>query len=334
MIVSWHRVGIVVFDGYQGLDVVGPWEVFRGADDALALSGSDHRYETVLVGDPASRSETRLGIGPVVRPGDAGRIDTLVLPGGRGVREAAEHPELVADVRRMAAGATRVASVCTGAFLLAAADLAGERPVATHWAYADELRRSFPGLVVDGESIHRCDDSIWSSAGVTAGLDLTLALVEADHGAELAHLVACWFVVFPRRPGGQRQFARAVDAPPSAHPGVAAAREHVERHLADDLRVEALAEAAAMSPRHFSRVFRSEVGLAPAAYVQQRRLEVARDLLEQTTGSLDVVARRCGLGSAETLRRVMARHVGVSPEAYRRRFARTTPSADHEEPPC
>lgn len=323
--VGTHRVGILVVDGYQGLDLVGPFEVFAGASQALSLSGSPDRYEVVLLGtDPDAASETGLRIGPIWSPEEAGPIDTLVLPGGRGIRRAAADPATVDLVRHLGATAGRVASVCTGAFLLAGAGLVGDHPVATHWAYAEQLAAAHPGLRVDGDAIHRHDGRIWSSAGVTAGIDLALAMVEADHGAELAHLVGCWLVVFLRRPGGQRQFARAAAGPPARHPGVAAAQRHVDAHLDGDLRVESLADAAAMSQRHFARTFRAHVGLTPAAYVQQRRLEAARDLLEASDLPLAAIAGRCGLGSVETLRRVMQEQVGVPPETYRTRFSRAS----------
>jgi transcriptional regulator GlxA family with amidase domain len=211
--------------------------------------------------------------------------------------------------------------VCTGAFLLAATGLIDGATVATHWAYADELAQAYPAVRVDGKSIYRHEGRLWTSAGVTAGIDLALAMVEDDHDAELAHLLASWLVVFLRRPGGQRQFARAASGPAAPHPGVADAQRFIDEHLDEELRIDTIAEAVGMSPRNFGRVFRRVTGLTPGAYVQQRRLDVARDLLERTDEPLRGVARRCGLGSTETLRRVMHDQVGVSPEAYRRRFA-------------
>lgn len=316
-----RRIGILVFPGYQGLDVVGPYEVFRGADDALQLSGSPERYEVILIGEPNCASETGLSIGPVVPPHEVGALDTLILPGGRGVRSAAEQPATVKMAEDLAQQAARLATVCTGAFLLAATGRLSGRTVATHWAYAEELASRFPTVSVDGDSIYRQDGHIWSSAGVTAGIDLALALVDADVGPEVAHLVSCWLVVFLRRPGGQRQFARATAGPPPQHGAIAQARQFIHQNLAEDLRVETLAGEVALSQRHFARLFRSETGLTPAAYVQQRRLDAARDLLESTSLPLNHIARNCGLGSSETLRRVMADQVGVSPEAYRSRFS-------------
>jgi len=213
-----------------------------------------------------------------------------------------------------------VATVCSGAFLGAAAGLLEGRRVTTHWARAGQLREAYPGLTVDSDPIYIRDGKYWSSAGVTAGIDLSLALVQEDLGVDVAQTVARWLVMFLHRPGGQTQFASPVWVPRAERSTVRAVQTLVEAAPGGDHSVGALAAAAAMSVRHFSRVFTAEVGETPSRFVERTRLETARHELETTGDTLDVVAARCGLGSAETLRRVFHRHLGTSPDAYRRRF--------------
>jgi transcriptional regulator GlxA family with amidase domain len=215
--------------------------------------------------------------------------------------------------------------VCSGAFLGAAAGLLEGRRVTTHWARAGQLREAYPGLTVDPDPIYIRDGKYWSSAGVTAGIDLSLALVQEDLGVDVAQTVARWLVMFLHRPGGQTQFASPVWVPRAERSTVRAVQTLVEAAPGGDHRLPALAAAAAMSVRHFSRVFTAEVGETPSRFVERTRLEAARRELETTGDTLDVVAARCGLGSAETLRRVFHRHLGTSPDAYRRRF-RTAPT--------
>jgi transcriptional regulator GlxA family with amidase domain len=219
-----------------------------------------------------------------------------------------------------APGCRRVATVCTGAFLAAAAGLLDGRRVTTHWASADRLATEFPDLVVDPDPIYIRDGAVWTSAGVTAGIDLALALVEEDHGSEVAQTVARWLVMFLHRPGGQTQFASPVWVPRAERSAVRAVQGLIERTPGDDHRLPVLAAAAAMSVRHFARVFRQEVGETPGRFVERVRLEAARGELETTDATLEAVARRCGFGTAETLRRVFQRRLAVSPDSYRRRF--------------
>ncbi|HEY6425885.1 MAG TPA: helix-turn-helix domain-containing protein, partial [Acidimicrobiales bacterium] len=251
------------------------------------------------------------------------RIDTLLLAGGRGANAAADDETLVSWVRDVAPRCRRIATVCSGAFVGAAAGLFDGRRVTTHWARAGELAAAYPALTVDADPIYIRDGRCWSSAGVTAGIDLSLALVQEDHGVEVAQLVARWLVMFLHRPGGQTQFASPVWVPRAERSTVRAVQTLVEAAPGGDHRVPALAAAAAMSVRHFTRVFTAEVGESPSRFVERTRLEAARGELEVSGDTLDVIAQRCGLGSAETLRRVFQRRLGVSPDAYRRRF-RTT----------
>jgi transcriptional regulator GlxA family with amidase domain len=214
-----------------------------------------------------------------------------------------------------------VASVCTGAFLLAAAGLLDGRRVVTHWHACDELAERFPDVLVESDPIFIRDDPIWTSAGISAGVDLALALVEADHGAQVARAIAKQLVVFVQRPGGQAQFSTQLAA---QRPGRDALREvqaWIADHLDDDLSLPVLARRAALSERHFSRVFRAETGMTVAAYVEAARIEAAQRLLESTRDGLDRIARTCGFGTVETMHRTFNRTVRVTPGEYRRHFS-------------
>jgi transcriptional regulator GlxA family with amidase domain len=215
--------------------------------------------------------------------------------------------------------------VCTGAFIAAAAGLLDGRWVTTHWAAAAELQADYPALEVDPDPLYIRDGQMWTSAGVTAGIDLALALVGDDLGTDVAQTLARWMVMFLHRPGGQTQFATPVWVPRAERSAVRAVQNRVESAPGGDHRLPALAAAASMSVRHYTRVFTTEVGQSPGRFVERVRLEAARADLEAGDDTLDVVAGRCGLGSAESLRRVFHRHLGVSPDAYRRRFRTTSP---------
>lgn len=318
---------IVVFDGVQPLDAVGPHEVFAGAGRAAAAVGRAGGYRVTLAsaaGGPV-RAESGLQLGSEPLPDEAEPVDTLVLAGGSGANAAAADDRLVAWIRATAPRCRRVATVCSGTFLGAAAGLLDGRRVTTHWARAQELREAHPELTVDADPIYIRDGKVWSSAGVTAGIDLSLALVQDDLGVDVAQTVARWLVMFLHRPGGQTQYASPVWVPRAERSTVRAVQDLVEAAPDGDHRLPVLAAAAAMSVRHFSRVFTAEVGESPSRFVERTRMEAARRELETTGDTLDIVAARCGLGSAETLRRVFQRHLAVSPDAYRRRF-RTAPA--------
>jgi transcriptional regulator GlxA family with amidase domain len=317
-----RHVVIIAYPGLQVLDVAGPHEVFVGASRVLAGLGRPGGYRVSVVSrtpaEVVTESGLRLGADPLP-PADR-RTDTLLLPGGLGVQAARSDAALVGWIRRAAGRARRLAAVCSGTFLAAEAGLLDGRTVTTHWAGAAQLAADFPAVHVDPDPIYCRDGTVWTSAGVTAGIDLALALVAADHDTEVAQTVARWLVMFLHRPGGQSQFAAPVWTPRAERGGVRAAQAQVEADPAADHSVPALARVAAMSPRHFARVFAGEVGEPPGRYVERVRVEAARQQLETTADTLDVIARRCGLGTAETLRRAMHRRLGVSPDAYRRRF--------------
>jgi transcriptional regulator GlxA family with amidase domain len=321
-VVQQRRVVIVTFEGVQPLDAVGPHEVFAGATRAAASLGRAGGYRVDLVSASGGPVRAESGLELVTRPlsEPAGRIDTLVLAGGSGAEAAAGNDALVAWIRGAAPGCRRIATVCSGAFIGAAAGLLSGRRVTTHWARADQLRKAHPDLAVDPDPIYVRDGKYWSSAGVTAGIDLSLALVQDDLGIDVAQTVARWLVMFLHRPGGQTQFASPVWVPRAERSTVRAVQTLVEAAPGGDHRLPALAAAANMSVRHFTRVFTTEVGETPSRFVERTRLEAARRELEETGDTLTVVATRCGLGTAETLRRVFQRHLGVSPDSYRRRF--------------
>jgi transcriptional regulator GlxA family with amidase domain len=335
-------VVIAAFEGVQALDVVGPFEVFTGANAAVTATrtGATPPYDVqVLAAGTSVCTESGLPIGTTPwptgsppPPGGTGTggtavditdVDTLIVPGGLGVHSATANAQLVGHVRDVGRRARRIATVCSGTFLAAEAGLLTGRTVTTHWARADQLARAHPSLTVDPDPIYVRDGDVWSSAGVTAGIDLCLALVDDDLGGDVAQTVARWLVMFLHRPGGQSQFALPVWAPRARHAAVRAVQERIERDPRADHRLETLAAVAAMSPRHLARVFTEEVGDTPGRYVEKVRVDAARALLERTDDTLDRVAAQCGFGTAETLRRTFHRHLAVAPDQYRRRF-RTT----------
>jgi len=252
-----------------------------------------------------------------------GPVDTLFVAGGEGVRRAAGDAATIDWIRRIDARARRMAAVCSGAFLLARAGLLDGRRATTHWRNCGDLARLFPRVRVEPDRIYVRDGRIATSAGVTAGMDLALALLEDDLGGELARDVARQLVLFLRRPGGQSQFSVQLAAPLATRPSLRELQSWIHEHPELDLGVEALAKRIGMSPRNFARTFTRELAVTPARYVERARVEAARQWLEDSRASLDEVAAACGFGSAETLRRAFQRLLRVSPSAYRDAFARS-----------
>ena len=325
-----RSVTILAFPGVQSLDVAGPFEVFAGAGRAAAAYNVEADYEvSVVAAEPGPVTcESGLGLQATGLPPVGGRFDTLILPGGTGVDAARGDGALVHWVRGAAARSRRVVTVCSGALLAAEAGLLDGRRATTHWARAAQLATDYPAVEVDADPIYLRDGNVWSSAGVTAGIDLALALVEDDLGTDVAQLIARWLVMFLHRPGGQTQFATPVWVRRAERSPVRQVQARVEDAPGADHRVSTMAEAAAMSERHFTRVFTAEVGETPSRFVERVRTEAARRELESTGDTLDVIATRCGFGTSETLRRTFHRRLQTSPDAYRRRFAttgRTTP---------
>lgn len=320
-----RSVVVLGYPGVQALDLVGPFEVFTTSTVYLAgLGRVDEGYAVRVVtpgGVPAS-THTGLALVGEPLPDPGGPFDTLVLPGGIGMDGIRHDPAVVDWIRTAAAHARRVVSVCTGAFLAAQAGLLDGCTATTHWAFAAAMAREFPAVAVDPDPIFvRSSERVWTAAGVTAGIDLALALVEDDYGTEAAQTVARWLVLYLRRPGGQTQFAAPVWMPRARRAPIRDAQEAIESAPGGTHSVSELARRAAMSPRHFTRVFTDEIGEAPGAYVERIRTEAARRQLEETDDTVTTIAARCGFGSAETLRRNFVRRLGVSPDQYRKTFA-------------
>jgi transcriptional regulator GlxA family with amidase domain len=329
-------VTFVVFDGLQSLDLTGPLEVLSTATIVL---GDTDGYRTRVVG-PSGLDEVTTTSGLRIRLD--GTVDdpmppdsTLVVAGGLGAREAVADTAFVAAVDRLAGAATRVASVCTGAFILAATGRLDGRRATTHWANCSALAESHPLVDVDPDAIYVRDGSVhdgsvhagtvWTSAGVTAGFDLTLALVAEDHGPDLAHQVAGWLVMFVQRAGGQSQFSPQLTRSTQVDP-LRDLLGWITENLDGDLSVSALAGRAAMSERHLTRLFGSELATTPASYVESVRIDTARRLLETTDLTVAEIGRRVGFRSDAVLHRAFARTVRTTPATYRRHFAaRPTP---------
>jgi transcriptional regulator GlxA family with amidase domain len=314
-----RTVVMVAYPGVQSLDVTGPLEVFTAANRFLPTPA----YAVTVASRPGGTVVSSSGLGLATEPlaGPRGPVDTLVVAGGDGTAGALHDKALVTWLRAAAPRARRVASVCSGAFLLAEAGLLDGRRATTHWSVCDLLARIHPAVEVDADRIYVRDGDVWTSAGVTAGMDLALALVEDDHGGALALEVARQLVLFTRRSGGQSQFSAQLAAHRAERAPLRAVLAHVADHLDDDLSVPALARRAAMSPRTFARTFAAEVGITPAAYVQATRVEAARRLLESSGAGTAEVARTCGFGTVETMHRAFRRTVHTTPGQYRRHFA-------------
>lgn len=321
--VTSATVTVVAFDGLQGLDLLGPIEVLDAANRIDGRPLYDIRIATPGGHPVDSTSRVRIGADVDLHAiaADGSPVGTLLVVGGFGTRALLCEEPFLGSIRALARRAERVTSVCTGALVLAAAGLLDGYRATTHWASCD-LLASFAEVEVLPDRIFVHDRDRWTSAGVTAGIDLTLALVEADHGPELAHQIATYLVVFARRPGGQAQFSATLRAEPATSPAIAEMQRWLPDHLDQDLTVERLAERARMSPRTFARAFRAETGTTPAAHVEELRVEAARRLLETTDLTVAAVARRVGLRHAETLHRAFLRRTGTTPANYRDHFAR------------
>jgi transcriptional regulator GlxA family with amidase domain len=325
-----QRIAILVYPGVQSLDVAGPLEVFAAAHTLIAREGRPHGgYELVILSADGSPLQTSSGM--TITPHHAidarvGAIHTLIVAGGSGREQAGADPRLLRWIARTSARATRTASVCTGAFLLAQAGLLDGRRATTHWAFAQRLQREHPAVRVDPEPIFVRDGSIWTSAGVTAGMDLALALVEEDLDRQAALTIARHLVLFLRRPGSQSQFSATLIAQEPQREPLRDAQRAVLEDVAGDHTVEAMAARAHMSARNFARAFRAQTGVTPARYVERVRLEAARRQLEDSSQPIAAVAVACGFGTAETMRRVFLRALHVGPAEYRRRFHTARPA--------
>lgn len=321
----FRSVAFVVFDGVQGLDVFGPADVFYFANYFAEQSGADRApYSVDIVAAQAGPVRTASGPtmlaersidDPELRP------DVLLIAGGLQIGEATADQQLVRDLGALAERSGEVGSICTGAALLAETGILDGRRATTHWAIADDLAASHPDVAVEPDRIF-VEDGVWTSAGVTAGIDLALELVRTHHGAAMAADAARNMVVYLQRAGGQQQFSTHLAAQQSANTTIADLVALIADHPEADLSVAALARHVAMSERSFQRLFTAEVGISPGRYVERARIDAAREALEHSPDGLAAIARRCGFGTVETFLRSFRRVVGVNPTEYRQRFAR------------
>ncbi|WP_344062979.1 GlxA family transcriptional regulator [Microbacterium pumilum] len=306
------------FPSAQILDVTGPLEVFSTASRFLPIT----RYATQLVsvggGAVLSTSGLAFDTDPIEQV--TGDIDTLVVSGGRDMDVAAADTKLVENIRRLAARSRRVTSVCSGAFLLAAAGLLDGRRATTHWAECADLARDFPGVEVEPDAIYVQDGNVWTSAGVTAGIDLALALIADDHGRKAAATVARRLVVYLRRSGGQGQFSAVLAAQSANDEPIRDLLTWIPDNLTADLSIPAMAQRTHHSERQFSRLFKAEVGITPAEHVEAVRMEAACRLLETTLLGMEEIARECGFGTPETMNRAFRRRLNTTPGEHRHYF--------------
>lgn len=324
-----RKIACLIFPDVMSLDVTGPVQVFASANVELQRQGRAAVYQPLLLGESlepvASSCGIRLGVDACWHGLAPAELDTLLVPGGQGVDMQRQNPALLAWLRRAEGEVRRLGSVCSGALLLAEAGLLQGHRATTHWADVPSLQR-FADVEVQGDRLHTFDPEdaqashLFTSAGVTAGIDLALALVEADLGRPLALAVAQRLVMFLRRPGGQAQFSPLLTPSAGRVQRLARLLEWIPAHLADDLSIEALAFQAHMTPRTLCRLFKQEVGLGPGRYVEQVRLEAARNLLLDGQASVAMTARLTGFGHPENLRRTFQKRLSVSPSELAERF--------------
>ncbi len=316
-------VEVLAFPSVKLLDVTGPIQVFASANAYVAQAGQPMPYSIRVVAKAGERVEASGGVELAaypLSPTDA-MVDTLMIAGGEGVAAAATDTALIDWIRERAKQSRRTASVCTGAFLLAASGMLDGRRAVTHWAFCAELAHRFPLVNVESDPIFIRDGDVWTSAGVTAGIDLALALVEEDLGRTVALAVARYLVVFLKRPGGQAQFSEFLSLQ-AAEDKFGALHDWISNHLADDLSLPVLATQAGMSERSFSRHYAESTGLTPARAIEKLRVEGARHLLSETRLPVKRISQRCGFGSEETMRRSFLRILDTTPQDYRARFTR------------
>ncbi|TLX53969.1 GlxA family transcriptional regulator [Stutzerimonas nosocomialis] len=326
-----RTIACLIYPDVMSLDVTGPLQVFASANVERARQGLSEPYRLMVLGERpepvATSCGVRLCVDALWQHTDPATLDTLLVPGGRGVDEARGNAALLAWLASAEPSVRRLGSVCSGALVLAEAGLLDQRKATTHWADLQTLQDDYPAVTVDPDVLHTYDPNdpqarhLFTSAGVTAGIDLALALVEADLGRALALAVARRLVMFLRRPGGQAQFSALLAPAGSELPRLSALLDWIPAHLCEDLSIEALARQAHMSPRTLCRLFAAELGTGPGRYVERVRLEAARHLVLGGQTSIATVARLTGFGHPENLRRSFHKHLSVSPQEYAARFA-------------
>lgn len=314
-----RSVAMVVYPGIIPLDVVGPLQVFS----LINLMRGEASYDVKTVAEHAAPIPTDMGFAlvPAQTVDDLELpVDTLLVAGAADVTSGSS-AALLAWLKQAAPQARRFGSICTGAFTLGAAGLLEGKRVTTHWLYAERLAQGCPATSVDIDSIYIKDGNLYTSAGITAGIDLALALVEEDFGRDFALEVTRHLVLYFKRSGGQSQFSTLLRGAFSETPMIARIQQWCVDNIADDLSVAAMVRRSAMSERNFARLFREQAGRTPADYVATVRLDAARRLLEESQESVDAIAARCGMGNAAALRRLFIKRLGVTPQHYRARFS-------------
>ncbi|MFY9646974.1 MAG: helix-turn-helix domain-containing protein [Terriglobales bacterium] len=323
------RIGLLVFDGITALDAAGPMEAFAAARVPSGEHSTNLCYELLTIGitSGAVAAESGLILKPSTTLAACPRLDTLIVPGGRGLREPRMNKIIAAWIKGRAATTRRIASVCTGIYGLAPTGLLDGATVTTHWRFAEDLARKFPALKVDANALFLNHGRIYTSAGITAGIDLSLALIEEDYGRSAALSVARELVVFMKRPGGQEQYSEPLQFQCEATDRIAEVAAYIRTHLKGDLSVEALAGLARLSYRQFGRKFKAAFHCPPAAYVDAVRLDEARIRLCETRCNIDQLAASVGFGSDDAFRRAFERRFGIAPSSYRTRFGQRTSPA-------
>ncbi|HSE13144.1 MAG TPA: DJ-1/PfpI family protein [Rudaea sp.] len=329
------RVGFLVYPSIQALDLAGPMDAFAAAVIEDGVGAPVRCYETVTIGLDARTvaAESGLCIKPRFTLRNAPRLDTLVIPGGAGMRDPAVGTRVAAWIRLRARQLRRIAAVCTGVYGLAASGLLDGRRVSTHWRFAQDLAQRFPALQVDAGPLFVKDGAFYTSAGITAGIDLSLALIEEDFGPSVALSVARELVVYLKRPGGQAQFSEPLQFQTQSADRMADIASWIVANLHKDLGVEVLAARARLCPRQFTRRFKHAFGTTPAAFIESARIDEARRRLAGYHGTLDRVASSVGFRSDDVFRRTFERRLGITPSAYRTRFGARAPLLDASAPP-
>lgn len=317
-------IAFLAFDAFQALDLLGPFDVFSGARQLLRQQGIDDYQSILCAPTPKVRASNGITLEVDYTLDDEALesldFDTLIVGGAFRLDHVFKDHNLLNWLRRKAKSARRLVSVCSGSLVLAEAGLLDGHKATSHWAVCPSFAKNYPRVKVDPAPIFIRSDFIYTSAGVTAGIDLALALIEEDHGRELSLNLARWFVVYLRRPGNQNQFSAQLEFQRAQSRPIAELQEWLPSHLSDDLSVDALARRAHMSPRHFARTFVKEVGQTPARYVESLRFEAARSALTDTDHSVESIALHCGFGASEKLRRCFQKLMRCSPSEYRQRF--------------
>lgn len=316
-----RRIGFLVYEDLQALDLVGPYDAFGAAIECAGTEEPPYELVTIGITESPVHAENGLGFVPDVGLRGPPSLDTLVIPGGRGSRVLNRDPAILEWIRERSGSTRRIVSTCTGIYLLAATGLLDGRRATTHWRFADDVRRRFPNVRLDVDQLYVRDGPYLTSGGLTASMDLALALIESDLGAAVALAAARHLVMYMKRPGNQAQFSEPLQAQAQGQGPLARLPEWLLNHLAEDLTVSRMAEQANMSERNFRRVFTRTFGTTPTHYLERLRLERARVLLTSTRSSVDRIAGRVGFDNPDSFRRVFRRHYGTSPREYRKRFA-------------